>query len=64
MRLWEGIGIRFFFDENLRDWSKPRLASLKLLSRGERYHKIDGKDLPRDNVLRLQVPREITKNLL
>ena len=54
IRLWEEIGIRtFFFNENLRGWSPPRLASLQLLSRGERYHKIDSKDLPRDDGLRL-----------
>jgi hypothetical protein len=53
MRLWEGAGIRtFFFNENLRGWSQRRLVYLKLLSRGERCHKVDGKDLPRDDVLR------------
>jgi hypothetical protein len=53
MRLWEGFRIRtFFFDENLKGWSQPRLVCLKLLSRGERCHKVGGKDLPRDDVLR------------
>ena len=52
MRLWKGIRIQFFFDKKLRDWSKPQLASLKLLSRGKRYHKIDSKDLLTNNVLR------------
>jgi hypothetical protein len=39
MRLWEGVrSWTFFFDENLRGWSQPRLVCLKLLSRGERCH--------------------------
>jgi hypothetical protein len=53
MRLWEGFRIwTFFFDENLRGWSQARLVCLKLLPRGERYYKVDGKHLPRDDVLR------------
>jgi hypothetical protein len=39
-------------------------VSLKLLSRGERDHKIDSKDLPGNNLLRIQVFGEIAKNLL
>ena len=53
MRLWEGVGSWiFFFDENLRGWSQPWLVSLKLMSGSECYHKVDGKDPPRDDVLR------------
>lgn len=53
MRLWKEIKIEFFFDENLRNWSKVQLTSLKLLLRDKHYYKIDVKNLLRDNVLRL-----------
>ncbi len=53
MRLWKEIEIEFFFDENLRNWSKVQLASLKLLLKDKHYYKIDVKNLLRDNVLRL-----------
>jgi hypothetical protein len=49
MRLCEGIRIQTFsFDKNLRGWSQQRPASLKLLSGGECYRKINSRDLLRD----------------
>jgi hypothetical protein len=39
-------------------------VDLRLLSRGERGHGIDSKYLPRYNVLRAQVFREIAEELL
>ena len=51
---WEGLGSgRFLFDQIFGGWHRPWLASasLKLLSGGERNKKIDGRNLPRDDVL-------------
>jgi len=51
IRLEERIGIwRFSFDEHLRDGSK-RLTSLEIYSKGERDHKVDSRDLSRDDGL-------------
>jgi hypothetical protein len=63
IRRWEGSG-RSSFDQILGGGSRPRLASLKLLSRGERDHEVDGSDLSGDDGLRAQVFGEIAKNLL
>jgi hypothetical protein len=60
-----GLGSgRFLFDQIFGGWNRLRLASLKLLLRGERDYEVDGSNLSSDDGLRAQVFGEITKNLL
>jgi hypothetical protein len=69
VELREGIGrgggwVRLFLNRILAGRRRLRLAGLRLLSRSERGHSVDGKYLPGDNVLRAQVFREIAEELL
>jgi len=65
LRGWEGFQSRtFLFDGIFEGRSRPRFASLKLLSRGECDHEIDSKDLSSHDGLGTMVFREITKDLL
>ena len=52
------------FDQVLGGRSRPRPASLKLLSGGERDHEVDGRDLSSDDGLRTKVFGEVVENLL
>jgi hypothetical protein len=55
---------RFFLDRILASWSRPPLASLELLSRGEHDLEVNCKDLSSNDGLRTKGFGEIAKDLL